>query len=73
MWTTNIIVKLPILVLQVEMSWYHSLVLTVGQYVLSLLSELGSCRLNIDVLFAITSGPNIHLCRGILWLCWFAN
>ena len=42
--------KLPRLVLQVEMSWYHSLVLSVGQYIVTQLSKLGSCRLNMDVL-----------------------
>ena len=65
--------KLPRLVLQVEMSWYHSLVPSVGQYIVTQLSELGSCRLNMDILFASTSGPNIHFCSGILWLCWDAN
>ena len=44
--------KLPRLVLQVEISWYHSFVLSVGQYVVTQLSKLGSYRLNIDVLFA---------------------
>ena len=73
MWITNIVVKLPRLVLQVEMSWYYSLVLSVGQYVVTLLSELGSCRLNMDVLCASRSGPSIHLCKGILWLYWDAN
>ena len=73
MWITNVVMKLPRLVLQVEMSWYHSLVLSVGQYVVTLLSELGSCRLNMDVLYASTSGLSIHLCKGILWLCWVAN
>ena len=73
MWITNVVMKLPRLVLQVEMSWYHSLVLNVGQYIVTLLSELGSCRLNMDVLYASTSGLSIHLCKGILWLCWVAN
>ena len=41
---------LPRLVLQVEMTWYHSLVLSVGQYVVTQLSKLGSFRLNMDVL-----------------------
>ena len=27
----------------------------------------------MDVLFASTSSPGIHLCRGILWLYWVAN
>ena len=65
--------QLPRLVLQVEMSWYHSLVLSLGQYVVTQLSELGSCRLNIDVLFVDTSVLSIHLYRGILWLCWIAT
>ena len=68
MWITNIVMKPPRLVLQVEMSWYHSLVLSVGQYLVTLLSELGSCRLNMDVLCASTSNPNIYLCRGVFWL-----
>ena len=72
-WITNIIMKLLRLVLQVEMSWYHSLVLSVGQYVVTQLSKLGSCRLNMDVLFVGTSGLSIHLCKGILWLYWDAN
>ena len=54
MWITNVVVKLQRLVLQVEMSWYHSLVLSVGQYFVTLLSELESCRLNISVLYAST-------------------
>ena len=73
MWITNVIVKLPRLVLQVEMSWYHSLALSVGQYVVTLLSELEDCRLNMDVLYVSTSGPSIHLCKGMLCLCWDAN
>ena len=73
MWITNVVVKLPILVLQVEMSYYYSLVLNVGQYVVTLLSVLGSYGLNMDVLYASKSGPSIHLCKGILWLCWDAN
>ena len=68
MWTTNVVVKLPRLVLQVEMSWYHSLVLSVGQYVVTQLSELVGRRLNMDVLFVDKSGLSIHLCKGILWL-----
>ena len=68
MWTTNSVVKLPRLALQVEMSWYHSLVQSVGQSVVTQLSELVSCRLNMDVLFVDTSGLSIHLCKGILWL-----
>ena len=35
---TSIVVKLPRLDLNVEMSWYHSLVQSVGQYVVTLLS-----------------------------------
>ena len=69
MWTTNSIVKLPRLALQVEMIWHHSLFQSVGQYVVTQLSELVSCRLNMDVLFVDTSGLSIHLCKGILWLC----
>ena len=69
MWITNVVVKLLRLVVEVKMSWYHSLVLSVGQYVVTLLSELENCRLNMDVLHARTSGPSIHLCKGILWLC----
>ena len=52
MWITNIVVKLTRLVLQVEMSWYHSLVLSVGQYIVTLLSELENCRLNICCMLA---------------------
>ena len=66
MWITNIAMKLPRLALQVEMSWYHSLVLSVGQYIVTLLSELRSCRLNMDILYASISGLSIHLCKGIL-------
>ena len=73
MWISNVVVKLLRLVLQVEMSWYHSLVLSAGQYVVTLLSKLGSCRLNMDILCASTSGPSIYLCMGILWLCWDCN
>ena len=73
MWITNIVMKLPRLVLQVEMSWYHSLVLSVGQYVVTWLSKIGSCRINMDVLFVGTSSLSIHLCKGILWLHWDAN
>ena len=32
-----------------------------GQYVVTQLSELVGCRLNIDVLFVRTSGLSIHL------------
>ena len=73
MWITNVVVKLPRLVLQVEMSWYYSLVLSMRQYVVTLLSEIESCRLNMDLLYARTSGPSIHLCKIILYLCWDAN
>ena len=62
MWTTNSVVKLPRLALQVEMSWHYSLVQSVGQYVVTQLSELVSCWLNMDVLFVDTSGLSIHLC-----------
>ena len=61
MWTTNSIVKLTMLALQVEMSWYHSLLQSVEQFVVTLLSELVGCRLNMDVLFVVTSGLSIHL------------
>ena len=63
MWTTNSVVKLQRLALQVEMSWYHSLVLSVGQSVVTQLSELVSCRHNMDVLFVDTSDLSIHLCK----------
>ena len=53
--------KLPRLALQVEMSWHHSLAQSVEQSVVTQLSELISCRLNMDVLFVDTSGLNIHL------------
>ena len=43
--------KLPRLALQVEMSWHHSLVQSVEQFFVTQLSELVSCRLNMDVLF----------------------
>ena len=52
--------KLPRLVLHVAMGWYHSLVLSVGQYVGTQLSKLESCRLNMDVLYMGTSGLSIH-------------
>ena len=68
MWITNVVMKLSRLVLQVEMSWYHSLILSVGQYVVTLLSELGSYRLNMDA-----STVSIHLCKGTLSLFWVAN
>ena len=42
--------KLLRLALQVEMSWYHSFVQSVEQFVVTLLSELVACRLYIDVL-----------------------
>ena len=62
MWITNIVVELQRLALQVEMSWHHSLVQSVGQSVVTQLSELLGCRLNIYVLFVEKSGPSIHLC-----------
>ena len=62
MWITKSVVKLPRLALQVEMSWYHSLVQSVEQFVVTLLSELLGYRLNMDVLFVVTSGLSIHLC-----------
>ena len=65
--------KLPRLVLQVEISWYYSLVLSEWQYIVTQLSELGSYKLNMDMLFANTSGPSINLYRGVVWLHWVAN
>ena len=50
------------------MSWHHSLVQSVGQSVVTQLSELVGCRLNMDVLFVDSSGLNIHLYKGILLL-----
>ena len=46
---TTIVMKLPILDLKVEMSWYYSLVQSLGQYVVTLLSELECYRLIIDL------------------------
>ena len=65
---TNVIVKLPRLALQMEMSWHHSLAQSVGQSIVTQLSELLGCRLNTDVLLVETSGLSIYLCKGILWL-----
>ena len=46
MWTTNSVVKLPRLALQVEMSWHNSLVQSVDPgFIVTQLSELVSCRL----------------------------
>ena len=42
------VVKLPRLALQVERSWYPSLVQSVEQFVVIQLSEQGSSRLNMD-------------------------
>ena len=50
------------LALQVEMIWHHSLVQSVEQFIVTLLSELVGCRLNMNVLFVVTSGLSIHLC-----------
>ena len=61
MWNTKSVVKLPRLALQVEMSWCHSLVQSVEQFVVTLLSELVGYRLNMDVLFVVASGLSIHL------------
>ena len=72
-WTTNIILKLPRLALQVEMSWNHSLVLSVGQYFVTQLSQLLGCRLNMNVLFVDTGGLSTQFCKGILWLYWNAS
>ena len=68
MWTTNSVVKLLRWTLQVEMSWHHSLVPSIGQCVVTQLSKLVGCRLSTDVLFVDTSGLSIQLCKGILWL-----
>ena len=54
--------KLPRLALQVEMSWHHSLVQSVDQFLVTQLSELVGFSLNIDVLFVVTSGLSLHLC-----------
>ena len=54
--------KLQRLALQVERSWYPSLVQSVEQFVVTQLSEVVGCRLNMDVLFVVTSGLSIHLC-----------
>ena len=62
MLTTNSVVKLPRLALQVEMSWHHSLVQIVEQFVVTQLSEQVGYKLNIDVLLVATSGLSIHLC-----------
>ena len=62
MWTTTSVMKLPRLALQVEMSCHHYLVQSMGQSVVTELSELVSYRLNMDVLFVNTSGLSIHLC-----------
>ena len=62
MWITTSVVKFPMLALQVEISWYHSLVQSVEQFVVTQLSELGSSRLNMNVLSVDTNGPSIHLC-----------
>ena len=55
------------------MSWHHSPVISVGQCVVTQLSELLGCRLNMNVLFVGSSGLSIHLCKGILCLYWSAN
>ena len=44
------------------MSWHHSLVQSVEQFVVTQLSELVHYRLNMNVLFVVTSGLSIHLC-----------
>ena len=62
MWTTTIVVKLPRLALQMEMSWHHSLVQSVEQFIVTQLSKLVSYRLNIDVFFLVISVLSIHLC-----------
>ena len=67
------VVRLPRLDLNVEMSWYHSLVQSVGQCVLTLLSMLLSYRINMDVQYVSTSGLSIHLYREIPWLYWDTN
>ena len=55
------------------MSWHHSLVQSMGQSVVTQLSDLVSCRLNVNVSFVDTSSLSIHLCKGILWLYWNDN
>ena len=50
-----------------KMSWHHSLVQIVVQSVVTQLSELVRCRLNMDVVVG-SNGLNIHLCKGILLL-----
>ena len=60
---TYIVVKLQRLALQVEISWYHYLVQNVAQYIVTQLSKLVGCRLNMDVLFVDTSSLSIHLCK----------
>ena len=45
-----------------ETSWHHSLVQSVEQFFVTLLSELVGCRLSMYVLFVVTSGLSIHLC-----------
>ena len=67
-YSANSVMKLARLTLQEEMSWHHFLVQSVGQSVVTQLSELVSCRLNMYILFVDTSGLSIHLCKGILWL-----
>ena len=62
MWITNSIVKLPRLALQVEMSWHHSFVQSVEQFVVAPLSKLVGYGLNMDVLFVVTIGLSMHLC-----------
>ena len=54
--------KLKRLALQVERSWYPSLVQSVEQFVATQLSEQGSSRPNMDVLSVDTNGPSTHLC-----------
>ena len=53
--------KLPRLALQVEMSWYQSLVQSVEQFVVTQLSELVGHSLNMDVFFVVTSALSTHL------------
>ena len=67
---TSIAVKLAELDWSGEMIKYHSLVQSVEQYIVTLLSVLWNCRLNVDVCHVVTSGISIHLCKGILWPYW---
>ena len=58
----TVLCKPPSLALQGEMSWYHSLVQCEEQFIVTQLSELAGCKLNMAVLFVDTSGLSIDLC-----------